>query len=65
MIERLADPLEHHVERLARLRLGQLARQRLERLRQRLERVGIGRWVDLRDQRIERLARLRIADFWH
>jgi len=46
---------------LLRLHLAQLGRQRLEHLRQRLERVGIGRVPDLLEHRVERLARLRLG----
>jgi hypothetical protein len=42
----LTDLLEHRVERLACLRLGQIWRYSLERLGQPPERVGIGRLWD-------------------
>jgi hypothetical protein len=52
--------LQHRVERQVRLRLGQLRRQRLEPLGQRLKRVGIGR-SDPLQHRVERLLRLRLG----
>ena len=52
-IGRLADLLEHTVERLAHLRLGRLRRECPERLRERPERIGIGRLADLFEHGVE------------
>jgi len=43
------------------LRLGKLRCQRPQRLRQRLERTGIGRLANLLERGVERLARLRLG----
>jgi hypothetical protein len=60
-IGRLADLLEHWVEGLGRLRVGQLRRQSLERLHESQKRMGIGCLADLLEHWVERLTGLDVG----